>query len=847
MTNVMQSATDRQFDLEGLMVGIGEKAHRDHIIQAKQKGQEAQTSYGQFLVKAGVEPVSDKIWEYYETATSGKTGRKTTCVTRLQELVDLFGDVETVMDKAGYIALKNIIDQVSTDNKAQSTAIAIGSQLEDEARFKAWRDNNQWLFDKINKDVDKRSQSGNHKKRVMRRSMNQDPNTEDWEGWGLRARLQLGMVLLELAIQATGVAVLRKLNEGRNKTSYYIQPTADTLEWIKDRGEHTALLCPSWMPCVIPPKDWTTPFDGGYHSDRAQAGMKLIKPVKNMQGQVKKNYLQEMADRAHEMPEIYEAVNAMQRTPWQINPDVFPVFEHVWANQGDEGRAGLPAWISYEPKDVMPPYPKGEGQEEERKWKRRASDMWGVIARENSRVIQTSKIRFIAGKLADEPEIYFPYQLDFRGRVYASPVMLHPQGSDLARGLLRFANGKPLTDQTAYEWWCIHGANVWGQDKIRLDERVAWVEANHAFLERIGRDPFANTEWQEADSPWQALAWTMEYARRIDEGDHFESHLPVQLDGSCNGLQHFSAMLRDSGGGEATNLLPKDEPQDIYQRVANRTTEKLRLIASDSGKDPEEKVMAERWLAIGIDRKTTKRAVMIRPYGGTRRATQQYVYEHLWDDRTHGEREVLNPDDPQDVYRASLILSKVIYESLDEIVVASAEAMTWLQQVAKLASAEELPVTWTTPVGFHVLQAYPNIKLHRVETMLGDSTIKLSVRTGQRGLDKSKQSTGISPNFVHSLDAAALIRYVCFARRRGVEDFSLIHDSYGTHAADTQASVDSLREAFVDIYQRHDPLREFRDEIAEMLTEARQKKIPELPERGNLEIEDVLRSQYFFA
>lgn len=41
----------------------------------------------------------------------------------------------------------------------------------------------------------------------------------------------------------------------------------------------------------------------------------------------------------------------------------------------------------------------------------------------------------------------------------------------------------------------------------------------------------------------------------------FRSRLPVQMDGSCNGLQHYAALSRDAPGAHAVNLLPVDRPQ----------------------------------------------------------------------------------------------------------------------------------------------------------------------------------------------------------------------------------------------------------------------------------------------
>src|SRR5689334_1249230 len=107
--------------------------------------------------------------------------------------------------------------------------------------------------------------------------------------------------------------------------------------------------------------------------------------------------------------------------------------------------------------------------------------------------------------------------------------------------------------------------------------------------------------WRGADDPWQFLAFCFEWADYLDaenEGRPFISHLPVAVDGTCNGLQHFSAMLRDPVGGEAVNLTPSDRPQDIYQRVADRTIELLKGHYADGD-------YADKWLAFGIDRKLT--------------------------------------------------------------------------------------------------------------------------------------------------------------------------------------------------------------------------------------------------
>ena len=46
--------------------------------------------------------------------------------------------------------------------------------------------------------------------------------------------------------------------------------------------------------------------------------------------------------------------------------------------------------------------------------------------------------------MKDEDRIYFPHNLDFRGRAYTMHVHLNHIGSDVCRGLLLFADARPL-------------------------------------------------------------------------------------------------------------------------------------------------------------------------------------------------------------------------------------------------------------------------------------------------------------------------------------------------------------------------------------------------------------------
>lgn len=359
------------------------------------------------------------------------------------------------------------------------------------------------------------------------------------------------------------------------------------------------------------------------------------------------------------------------------------------------------------------------------------------------------------------------------------------------------------------------------------------------------------------------------------EGYGFMSRLAVALDGSCSGIQHFSAMLRDRVGGKAVNLLPAETPEDIYQRVCDKVVGKLEgylgsTIANATASLPtptlkggEAEAMAQataklaeakgEWddevLALGLlslepNRKTTKRQVMTLPYGSTKFSCREYTNEWFKEQLKAGKT---NPFPDELSFKAVNLLSDLIWESIGEVVIAARAAMDWLQGCAKVVAAEQLPVYWTTPIGFRVMQQYKNTASKRVKTKLGDAIVKLSLREDKDTIDKRRMANAISPNFVHSMDATHLMMSVAYATMNNIGSFAMIHDSFGTHAADTNKLAACLREAFVDLYTDLDVLEDFKEQIMRQVDEKEQTKIKAVPPKGDLDITTVRESDFFSA
>jgi len=116
--------------------------------------------------------------------------------------------------------------------------------------------------------------------------------------------------------------------------------------------------------------------------------------------------------------------------------------------------------------------------------------------------------------------------------------------------------------------------------------------------------------------------------------------------------------------------------------------------------------------------------------------------------------------------------------------------------------------------------------------------------------DKQRSRNGIAPNFVHSMDASHLQLTVNAAYEHGIHHFAMIHDSFGCHASDASDLAAILRDTFVKMYQYYD-LADFRDDIVSQLEESGVPELvhelPELPEKGDLDLDVIRDSLYFFA
>src|SRR5438094_5337908 len=321
------------------------------------------------------------------------------------------------------------------------------------------------------------------------------------------------------------------------------------------------------------------------------------------------------------------------------------------------------------------------------------------------------------------------------------------------------------------------------------------------------------------------------------------------MDGTCNGYQHLSAMGRDPIGGSATNLVPGDQPEDMYQEVADHVSIRIMFDAEYGGREARGRREAQarqraasrnaeacrddrdaaRELLGKIDRSSVKHATMTTPYGVTRGT----IYKQLLE-----QEPVKSSKDPK---KCARYLAKVLEECIPEVAVEAGNIMKWLRQVAGVLAKANRGMTWTTPAGFRVVHEIREPKIVRVAT--SDHTFVVYEQDETRKIDVRKQADGIVAHLVHSFDAAHMMLTVHRLLSEGVRHFAMVHDSFGVHACDIDLLNRVLREEFVRIYFQPVLMNFFK----EQWQTHRDVALPAMPPPSNLDIRQVISSPYFFA
>ena len=573
------------------------------------------------------------------------------------------------------------------------------------------------------------------------------------------------------------------------------------------------------------------------------------------------------------------AATKLMTSPWKIN---IPVLEAVVLDKNKNIFASdKPIEVPINPDGIPDPYLELQEQ------------------RRVSKLVDFEVVVEKASKLGDEI-FYQELEADYRGRLYHKEAFFSFQGSDLARSLFLFGEGKEVTQEGMW-WMAVHTANTYNKsydineipewcegdyksylesqgldsisvDKFTLEDRVRWTNENMEVIITAG---LQRDVWEEAEKPACFLACCIEWYNLSEHGEGYVSHLPISIDGSNNGWQHLGAISKDERTGELVGLVATDIPRDFYVKTAQE------LLKID---DPILNAMPMKHVRKGV----SKRGSMTRAYS----AGAEKIGKNMWFDCRSADF-----DEKYGITEESCMQwAKSLIKAIDVVCPGPLETMKYMQKLivhhlgtyhkykdnkpaveehAELAKEKktiwdkkranwteedkrrhkELQVIlkdytsvlvggngakkadWITASGFPVnYEAYQEDKFKCRGTLNGRQ-IKHSLSIPTIYPDIHKFMCGISPNYIHAQDAT----HMALTIDEWEGTFGAVHDSFNTHANDVEDLLALTKDVFIRMYD----VDNYFDKIQKDITGGTD-TIPQ-PRKGSLEIQEVNNSDYFFA
>ena len=464
------------------------------------------------------------------------------------------------------------------------------------------------------------------------------------------------------------------------------------------------------------------------------------------------------------------------------------------------------------------------------------------ILAERSKYDSYIRAREMARGLRDE-KFFNRMSNDKFARTYADTTALQWQGDDINRGLMMFDRGMKM-GATGEADFARNFMNVAGFDKLPMKTRIKlFHKIDQDLLLKTAKDPVKNdwwyteTNWIESgvirnlkgfskteideitklairanpsdEGAFQFLAMVKERSEMVkfvkagNKIDDFVSHLPSQRDGTTNVLQHFAGISRDKSIASAVNMLPDDKVADAYIQLRVQLEKLAKAMDNDN---PLKKLIDLPELTHAKRRKSVKKGLMTVQYNAGAKTIGESYFEAL-----SGVSKIIDDATSIQVKR----LGKQIMDASEELFPEATKVRHLLNQMAEAHEiAGKSAIEVKTKMGFPFRQSYNKSSTRTVELVDSSGKVmKLEVNVFLDEIDFAKQNRAFAPNIIHMMDATHKSLVVEALKKAGIKDFSMIHDSFGTHFGNMDLLLLETKKAFLDMYKGKNFMQFLADEF----------------------------------
>lgn len=605
--------TQYEIEMDASLRGV-EKT-KEALAKALKGKREAETVAGTYLIERNTLAVMTALQNHMEIAQA-KRGGNPKALTFIKQLG---------LEVCAYMTIRSVINGLTSSKNVTGTTISLGKAIHMESLSDEIREYDQDRYKSLVRTLDKNRKDKNYFSANGTVEWYAKETLPQYEDLPNAEYAKIGHFFLQALLDATDLAEVECVRKGAQTTNHLV-PTEATVKFIKETSTKHGIANPLYPLMVVPPKDWGDCYTGGYLTDN----IKNVLMVK-----AHRTVVEELDSRFDKMQGVADALNNAQKTAWKIDPWMVELIDRIHSEE--------------------------------------LKDYTSINLTSLSEMAHYEQLIGMAKRFIKFEEVYVPYQVDFRGRLYAVSA-LNPQGADWVKSVFRFARGEAINSIEEYWALAVHVANLGGVDKVSFTDRVEWAEENLEDFWDYLADPIENNGWLKADKPFQFLQAVRDFVGFHVHGWGYESSVPVALDGSCSGIQHFGVMTRDTATCGQVNLVPNDKPDDIYQSVADQVNQLIRetigedilaletreevveafCVANGITKETLEDALADKeskafhkeffafteawaWYRYGVSRKVCKRSVMTFAYGSGEYGYGEQVMEDTLAPMTFGQ------------------------------------------------------------------------------------------------------------------------------------------------------------------------------------------------------------------
>jgi len=775
-----------QFELEQSLITDGKN---NYLARASKNNTQTQFN----IINKCHEHLSSEIIKQLRNAVDGKALSSNITADGIKLLLDITPDIATAL------TLRTVLNSIDKPIPLTQLAFSLANELITQHKF------THIITEKSIKhlDMDNMIEFQYERDNKLTKRVDEfiDRKQLGYTNLTQTDKSRLGLFLLNV-LEQIGIITIKTVLIGAKRHQYQVKPSLLLTQYMNDYHEHMSSIHPLRQPMIEKPKDWVSLYDsGGYHCIQNN----FVRGA---------NKTQFDALKQANLTNVFNAVNRLQSVRWRIDKPMLELINTITVNCPD-------ICESTRFMDVieMREYPKEGTEQEQSQWRFEAY----LTATKNqsnfSKKTRFLKTLSIVSKYKDYETIYFPYNLDKRGRSYPIPSIFNPQSDDISKSLL-LLKPQAVTENGEY-WLKVNIANLFGMDKLDFDARIAWFDRH---LDEILQDPLDGSRlWCKADSPLSFLQASLDYKNYLETG---LSSVVVRVDATNSAIQHIAALTRDEELAKFTNMSKSNTfRHDFYQTVASILQSN---VDNDDSDDEADKRFIRDWQA-KISRKLIKPSVMTSPFNVSPRGIQRQLIDYV---KTHTTpTKAFIHHDSRIVIESCSWLQKKLTRTLSKSFPQLNGMRKILRDKARLIARTDESPQWLLPSGFLFTQHDNKYDSKRIIFRYNEKKVSLRVNgiNDEAHIDANKQANSVTANLIHSLDGC----HVHMVSNDVDFEITTIHDSIGCHCNNVDTLQLSIRKQFVKLHSDFDINSIFSD-------------MDDI-ELGAFDINEVMVNPYFFS